>query len=487
MSEKYGNELDKYIRLVESLDEGKNLEQTIKQLVSHLDRILHKKKRPLFGTLPYKKLNYPATEPVYTPFIIPAYKGGNKTATQEDLKDTPEAPLSAEIANFAQSLNWNPVSIYEWVKSNIETEWYRGCMKGAEETLRQGSGNDCDQAALLVALLRASGFPSRYVTGVIELEADKLKDLTGLNDETNVAIFLQKAGIPFRPVIRAGKIDVFEMEHVWIESLIPYSNYRGAIIDEHGKTWLGLDTSIKVTGYESNEPADIFEQSTIGDQLSAIRDEYLSAVQTQTPLEYLQTILNSELSASNSGLTYDDLLQTRTLLPEVLNILPASMQYEQKVITGEYAEIPDELIHSTRFYAEDMDGNELFDITLKTLFLSNRRLTLSYEPETVEDQQIINSYGGLDNTPAYLVRLRPVLMVNGERIIVGQNGLPMGADYNLTIELRSPTATEIIRNIHIAGNLSVIGIAAQKALNGQLSAIGEEDTAETILGKEVMN
>jgi len=43
----------------------------------------------------------------------------------------------------------------------------------------------------------------------------------------------------------------------------------------------------------------------------------------------------------------------------------------------------------------------------------------------VEDQQIMDSYGGLDNTPAYLVRLRPVLKVNGEMVVAGKDGLPM--------------------------------------------------------------
>ena len=47
-------------------------------------------------------------------------------------------------------------------------------------------------------------------------------------------------------------------------------------------------------------------------------------------------------------------------------------------------------------------------------------------PQTVEDQEIINSYGGLDNTPSYLVRLRPTLTISKERIIVAKDGLPMG-------------------------------------------------------------
>ena len=61
-----------------------------------------------------------------------------------------------------------------------------------------------------------------------------------------------------------------------------------------------------------------------------------------------------------------------------------------------------------------------------------KQIAISYEPETVEDQQIIDSYGGLDNTPAYLVRLRPVLKVDGEMVVAGKDGLPMGEDYDLT-------------------------------------------------------
>ncbi len=125
----------------------------IEDIEKHLDTILYKKKLSVLGTLPYRQLNYPATEPNQAPSITPAYKGGNKTVSPADLEGTEEAPVSGEIAELAQSLNWNPVSIYEYVRNNIETEWYRGCMKGAEETLRQKSGNDCDQAALLISLL----------------------------------------------------------------------------------------------------------------------------------------------------------------------------------------------------------------------------------------------------------------------------------------------------------------------------------------------
>lgn len=144
--------IEEYIAIVEGLPQGagaqaaqNSLRQAIDRLKALIERVVPKSKRPILGALPYKHLNYPSQEPGTAPAITPAYKGGNVTVTPGDLKGTEEAPLSVEIASLAQSLNWNPVSIYEYVKNNIETEWYRGCMKGAEETLHQKSGNDCDQ------------------------------------------------------------------------------------------------------------------------------------------------------------------------------------------------------------------------------------------------------------------------------------------------------------------------------------------------------
>ena len=149
------------------------------------------------------------------------------------------------------------------------------------------------------------------------------------------------------------------------------------------------------------------------------------------------------------------------------NILPSSMQFTLIKATNEYTAIPDELMHKIKLSAvssqQSASNDNLFDISLPLYKLSNQQVSLSYEPETVEDQETIDSYGGLDNTPAYLVHLRPMLKINGERIVVAQDGLAMGSEYDLTMVLVSPHGTETITNTMIAGNLSVIGITAQRA------------------------
>lgn len=474
--------LEKYIALIDLLEslpaEEKVPESLVHELSVLLDKLLYKQKPRIFGSLPYRTLKYPAKTPVETPSIQPAYEGGNTTVAPDDLKSTPEASITEEIAALAESLEWNPALIYEWVKNNIATEWYWGSMKGAVETLRQKSGNDCDQATLLMALLRASGYPTRYVRGVIEFlpDIELVKNLTGIDDPLRIAVFFQKAGIPYQPVLAGGTITNFQIEHIWVESQVPFANFHGAVLDEHGKVWVALDTSIKAAGYTYNDSLDISQDFS----LSAIRDQYLSTVRDQTLLEYLQT----EIEANAAS--YEDYLRMQTLNPEVLHILPASLQSRQIHISHEYTEIPPELIHQVRFVARDTNNNELFDITLDTFKLSNQQIAISYEPETVEDHEIINFYGGLGNTPAYLVRLRPTLQLNGENIVVSREGLPIGAEYDLTVELISPNDVEQTTNTHITGNYAVIGIVAQQAVTPE-PVPDEEKDAWRLLYEEALS
>ena len=138
MWEGYRRALEEYLGLAEGLLSGNKVSRNgVERLQNLLRTLVPEKKRPLFGSLPYEHLNYPPIDLNAGPAIKPAYRGGNKAVSPDDLKGNPEAPVNKEIAELAQSLSWNPVLIYEWVKNTTETEWYWGCMKGAEETLRQ--------------------------------------------------------------------------------------------------------------------------------------------------------------------------------------------------------------------------------------------------------------------------------------------------------------------------------------------------------------
>ena len=473
--------LEEYLALIDAIPPDNVVAPSVlDRLLSVLNALAPPKKSTILGSLPYKHLGYPAKEPSTSPVVTPAYKGGDANVIKADTASTPEAPISKDISELAQSLNWNPVLIYEWVKNNVETEWYWGAMKGAEETLRQKRGNDADQSALLVALLRAGGFPARYVKGTMEFfpGIDRAKNLIGLDDPAKIYTFLQKAGIPVKPVIAAGRIANLQIEHLWVEAYIPYANYRGAVLDDQGKIWVALDTSIKPQGYTRTHGAGV-----PAELLGTFRNEYLGGLQTLTPLDSLKDKLNIYLTDSQPGKSWSDLTDKQVLVPDVLKILPGSLQFPQISITGEYQTLPEDLKHKLAITGT-ANGTELFSHTLDVLKVSNRRLALRYEPETVEDQGTIDSFGGLDNTPPYLVQLRPVLTLDGERLVVAQDGLPMGADYNLNIDVVTPNGTERINSNQITGNLAVIGIVSQNAQAP--TVISEADDAEAILHKEAI-
>lgn len=67
-----------------------------------------------------------------------------------------------EIVALAGALGNNPLRMLEWVRNNVEFSPYWGLKRGAHLTLIERRGNDHDQCALLMALLKASNVPASY-------------------------------------------------------------------------------------------------------------------------------------------------------------------------------------------------------------------------------------------------------------------------------------------------------------------------------------
>ena len=107
-----------------------------------------------------------------------------------------------------------------------------------------------DTASLLIALLRASGIPARYVYGSVEVPAEQMMNWVGGAKTIDAAQqVLGQGGIPNVALISGGKISAVRIEHVWVETLIQYQPGRGA---KHvpsqsvPDTWVPMDGSFKV-------------------------------------------------------------------------------------------------------------------------------------------------------------------------------------------------------------------------------------------------
>jgi hypothetical protein len=89
--------------------------------------------------------------------------------------------ITPEIQALASGLRNDPLKIFEYVRNNIDFECYYGSKKGAHLTLLEGSGNDMDQAALFVALLRAGGHSASYAHGPCIFPLAAYRDWWGIS------------------------------------------------------------------------------------------------------------------------------------------------------------------------------------------------------------------------------------------------------------------------------------------------------------------
>lgn len=75
--------------------------------------------------------------------------------------------ITPEIQQLADGLMNDPKLIFDYVRNRIKYSHYFGVKKGAHLTMVNGSGNDFDQCALLMALLRASKLTAEYQFGLM--------------------------------------------------------------------------------------------------------------------------------------------------------------------------------------------------------------------------------------------------------------------------------------------------------------------------------
>jgi hypothetical protein len=80
----------------------------------------------------------------------------------------PAAAQTTPIDDLALQLQFDPERIFRFVADEIRYQPYAGLLRGPEGTLMARAGNSVDQAALLAALLRASGMEVRFATGPLE-------------------------------------------------------------------------------------------------------------------------------------------------------------------------------------------------------------------------------------------------------------------------------------------------------------------------------
>jgi RHS repeat-associated protein len=423
---------------------------------------------------PFRPTALPPQPPQTQPAVVPAYLDAtDPAALAEDYAGSVEAPLSEEILAKAEELGYDYVRIYEWVRNQVETELYFGGVKGAEGVLRSGRGNDVDQASLLIALLRAAQAPARYVHGVVQLTLAEAGASLGLTGATAVTTALARAGIPYEPVIQGGTVAGVRVEHTWVTAWLPYTNYRGAVVDFSGRTWIPLAPSLKDVDFRP--PTAVLRQ--MGFDAGTFLADYLAAPHADLPLAVLRRQVEAHLAGAGGG-AFADQLGVRTPVPEELGILPSSMPVPVVAVTGEEPALAAARRHTVRFLARDGTAESdppVLDVTLPLSEVDGARVSLSYQPATVDDHRTVNFFGGLGLVPAYLVELRPVLKIDGRARAVGE-AVAMAVPHLLEVEVRGPWGSARVERTELPGNFLSFAVGAPRAAP---RPVPEDDPADT--------
>lgn len=474
--------------------------------------------QPLGTELPHRTYGTQPQIPQINGGIIPAYSvaaasgqtdGLNEIPTTEDLAETVETRQTDSIKDLALQLNYDPVKIFEYVRNNINFEPYYGSRKGAQETLLEKGGNDFDQASLLISLFRASGYPARYIYGTIEVPEPRAMGWTGTNSPGDAVRVLSSAGIPVISVVGGGEISAVRLEHAWVEVYLPYENYRGIPSGTGEETWVPLDPSFKqytlidginledIAGINGEELVDkLITGSNIDSQNGTFTDMDYSFLWDQ--MDLVNTKVNDYLAANNmQDVPLQEVIGGKRIQKEELGLLPASLPYHTTIILNEFTAIPENQQEMIEFsiYGADPFGINFGDLSTDFVYkataaeLAGRRITISWTPATPEDQAVVDQYGQLYQTPAYLVEVKPELRIDGQVVATGQ---PVGMAYQQKFTMRFISArgdVDRVDNQLTAGAYYAVGLDLQSVsvatLQQRLEKINQ--VSETITEQNIIS
>ena len=428
-----------------------------------------------------------ASGPIRTGNVAPVYASSdNTTPTEADYQSGLAAQISPAVAAKAAELEYDYVAIFDFVRTQVKTQYYSGAAKGADATLKTLSGNSIDQSALLIALLRASGVPARFVHGVIRVFPEQIAASLGSNHGGSLWNRLAYAGVRAEPVNVDGTV-MIDMEHTWVAAEVAYDNYRGNTIDFSGKAWIPLAPAFKSHHFKEQhyflEDMDQFLRFAVPEYLNASRDDL--------PLEAARTEVARILSDNNSPQSYASLLPKISVDAQPLGVLPNSLPFIPIHVVREQAVLSDEYLQKISVQAWDAEKTEqILSAEIPAAALAQKRVTLSYLPATVADAELARMYGGLGNTPPYLVQVLPQIKVDSLTVATGIIPVSMGEQILVRVssdlQAQDQGESHDHHSYHIAGSYAALALDIFGAL-GQVTdaalplALDREPEAARIL------
>jgi len=314
--------------------------------------------------------------PSVTPEAAEAYYESVVQARGESIAPATALPAVAttvtpEISALARSLKNDPKLIYEYVRNNIEYVPYFGSLKGATLTYLDGSGNDFDQASLMVSLLRASGFDTQsaqYVYGTMSIPTandPNQKDMQHwLGVAANNSVIAQLLGNGGIPGSAAGAN--WSVKRVWVQVTIAGVNYL-------------FDPAFKP--HIATQSVDL--KTAMGYSKSAL----LAAASGTSGTDFVQNLNEAGLKSALDGYTLNlanylrtnypnaktsEIIGGNIIVPQTLSSLPTSLDFSTSPPYSNWSDIPDIYLHKVRIVHGGIDQ------TLNIADLAGQKLSIVY-------------------------------------------------------------------------------------------------------------
>lgn len=405
-------------------------------------------------------------------FSVSASGSASVPPAEADLKeDGVDVVFTAAIKEIAESLQHDPIKLYEYVKNNCTYQPYWGSLKGARGALAERGGNDADLASLLIALFRFSGYPARYAEALVTVDIERAKNWLGMDEDRQVGYFLATAGIPdVEELYRGAKIEQIRFRHIFVEVYLPYGDYRGRQNSDLHKLWVPLAPAFKsmrhVAGLDSESSA-LFDAEQFMQELAAgttISDDgAIIAMDGSLITSWMgtyQDALEDFIDGYNPLMSFNDLYGYSHIEEKHDPILPITLPFESAPATR-YSAFPNLMHHRVKiqlsYWGTDLDadeeegglGTQEIRYMAPTASVIGRRLTLSYRPATTADEELLQQYdGNIFGTPCFLIHMYPQLTLDGAVVAENTDATPgqgidnaaisLGLDENIRIELYKP-------------------------------------------------
>lgn len=313
----------------------------------------------------------------------------------EEPTPPPPGTFETEIEELARSLRYDPDLIFQFVHNHIDFEPRMGDIKGAYMTLMDRSGGPCDQASLMIELLRASGYSSaQHVLGFISLTHEQASNWLGVpNNQTLIEKIFLYGDILFMDYIIPGYSEpgYIDVPHYWVKVNIDGVDY---VFDPSFKAHniragINLDCVMsEIAGYSQTDfKGHVTAGSTSGSVYGANYVQSLNTANLQQKLKLYSDAIIDYFRTHHQSESFDDIMGGVDIVPVSGICRYTELPYQTPDTSPIcYPSIPDNMKY---FLEITLPGNS--SIQLPSSEIYGRRLTITYNDNL---QPVLRREGG---------------------------------------------------------------------------------------------